>query len=154
VLASPHVLRLLEACATAEDAAFAAALTGKSRHYVSQAVGVCLGAIAHWHSNTTQVGGAPGRRRVWRVSASCQAAARCIYAQSRHLPAPPPAAVVVVCAAAMCRQPDTLPGLYRARHPQLNATLLRRCVKLRKAVYLAAVGDGLASRAVRRAVYT
>lgn len=55
VLASPHVLRLLEACATAEDAALGAVLAGRSRDYVRKAVGVCLRATQRWLANTTQV---------------------------------------------------------------------------------------------------
>lgn len=48
---------------------------------------------------------------------------------------------------------DSLAGLYRARHADLNATLLARCVKLRLPAYQAFAGRTPGSRAVRRAVY-
>lgn len=56
VLASPHVLRVADACATAEDAALGAALAGKGAAFVSQAVGVCLSGLHEWQHGDTQVG--------------------------------------------------------------------------------------------------
>lgn len=56
MLASPHVLRIADACSTAEDAALGAALAGKGAAYVSQAVGVCLKGLEEWEHGGTQVG--------------------------------------------------------------------------------------------------
>jgi hypothetical protein len=55
VLASPHVLRLADACSTAEDAALGAAMAGMGAEYVSKAVGVCLQGIHEWEHGETQV---------------------------------------------------------------------------------------------------
>jgi hypothetical protein len=56
LLASPHVLRVADACATAEDAALGAALAGKGAPFVTQAVGVCLKGLYEWQHGDTQVG--------------------------------------------------------------------------------------------------
>lgn len=55
VLASPHVLRLADACSTAEDAALGAALSGKGTSYVNKAVDVCMTAIHGWEHAPVQV---------------------------------------------------------------------------------------------------
>lgn len=54
LLASPHVLRVADACATAEDAALGAALAGKGAPFVTQAVGVCLKGLHEWQHGDTQ----------------------------------------------------------------------------------------------------
>lgn len=54
MLASPHVLRIADACATAEDAAVGA-VQGKGAKYVGQAVDVCLKGIQEWETGQPQV---------------------------------------------------------------------------------------------------
>jgi hypothetical protein len=56
VLASPDVLHIADACATAEDAALMAAIAGKSSNYITQAVDVCLQGLQHWETGDTPVG--------------------------------------------------------------------------------------------------
>jgi hypothetical protein len=55
VLASPHVLRIADACSTAEDAALGAALAGKGEGVVSTALDACLQGIHHWQHGHTEV---------------------------------------------------------------------------------------------------
>jgi hypothetical protein len=55
VLASPHVLRLADACSTAEDAALGAALAGKPASFVNKAIEVCTGAIHEWEHAPVKV---------------------------------------------------------------------------------------------------
>jgi hypothetical protein len=55
VLASPHVLRVADACSTAEDAALGAALSGKGEGVVSAALDVCLQGIRHWQHGDSEV---------------------------------------------------------------------------------------------------
>lgn len=55
VLASPHVLRVADACATAEEAAMVAALTGRGVDLVNRAVGVCHKGLHEWQHGEPQV---------------------------------------------------------------------------------------------------
>lgn len=55
MLASPHVLRLADACSTAEDAALGAALAGKPASFVNKAIEVCTGAIHEWEHAPVKV---------------------------------------------------------------------------------------------------
>lgn len=55
VLASPDVLRVADACSTAEDAALGAALTGKGVAYVNKAIDVCRAGLHEWEHGIVQV---------------------------------------------------------------------------------------------------
>lgn len=66
MLASPHVLRVADACATAEDAALAAALMHKSTPLVMTSIDVCLQGLHEWEHGAVQVsrGGGGGRSQL------------------------------------------------------------------------------------------
>lgn len=72
VLASPHVLRVADACSTAEDAALGAALSGKGEGVVSAALDACLQGIHHWQHGIIEV------PRVRDAFVRCHTCVQCI----------------------------------------------------------------------------
>lgn len=48
MLASPHVLRIADACSTIEDAALLAATTGQSSDHIDKLMEVCWKGLGTW----------------------------------------------------------------------------------------------------------